>query len=78
MPRECQVFINPCTKDVIATSTAEALAMGKWVLLPDAPCNHFFASFPNALIYQTPSHFSRLLDWALAHEPGPLSDKDIW
>jgi digalactosyldiacylglycerol synthase len=72
-----QVFINPSTSDVVATTTAEALAMGKWVVVPDIACNAFFKQFRNCLTYKDAAGFVAAVDRALQKEPAPLSDSEL-
>ncbi|KAK9819394.1 hypothetical protein WJX81_002552 [Elliptochloris bilobata] len=74
--RPFRVFINPSTSDVVATTSAEALAMGKWLLCPVHPSNTFFATFANCLIYTSPANFAAQLRVAESADPGPLSGDD--
>mmetsp|Transcript_18964 Transcript_18964/g.26766 ORF Transcript_18964/g.26766 Transcript_18964/m.26766 type:complete len:945 (-) Transcript_18964:1343-4177(-) len=67
-----KVFINPSTSEVLCTTVAEALAMGKFVIVPSHPSNDFFAQFPNCLTYTSKEEFVGNLYYTLTHSPEPL------
>jgi len=73
-----KVFVNPSVSDVLCTAVAEALAMGKIVVLYDHPSNDFFRSFANCLIFKDAKDFSKQVKAALEMQPKPLSDEEAY
>jgi len=76
--RPFSCFVNPSCSEVLCTATAEALAMGKKVLIPRHPSNDFFEQFTNTEVYDDPSELFPRLRNALASPPAPLSAKELY
>lgn len=68
-----KIFINPSVSEVLCTVTAEALAMGKFVIIPRHPSNTFFESFENCLVYRSSLEFCQQLQFALSNQPRELN-----
>ena len=68
-----KIFVNPSISEVLCTTTAEALSMGKFAIIPVHPSNSFFMKFPNCLAYRNKFEFVASLRWAMTHEPEPLT-----
>ena len=71
--RSYKIFVNPSITEVLCTTTAEAIAMGKFVIIPVHPSNDFFVQFPNCLQYSSKEEFVTLLQYAMSHQPEPLT-----
>ena len=76
--RPFKVFINCSRSEVLCTGTAEALAMGKFALIPRHPSNVFFEEHPNCLVYESPNDFSRLLMLAMEAPPRPFPIAQVY
>ena len=70
---EYTIFLNPSVSEVLCTTTAEALAMGKFVILPHHSSNEFFFQFPNCYSYSSTEECLKHLDHCQNNDPVPLS-----
>ena len=70
-----KIFVNPSITEVLCTTSAEALAMGKFVVLPKHPSNQFFYQFPNCLAYNDMDEMVEHIKYAQGHNPVPLTEE---
>ena len=70
-----KVLVNPSVTEVLCTTVAEALAMGKFAVIPDHPSNKFFLQFPNCLAYKNKVEFVQHVAYALENEPEPMTEE---
>lgn len=70
------IFLNMSTSEVLCTTSAEALAMGKFVILPKHPSNEFFVQFSNCLAYTDLEDCLEKLRFAFSNKPEPLSEEE--
>ena len=71
-----KIFLNPSTSEVLCTTTAEALAMNKFAIIPRHPSNDFFLQFSNCLPYDTLEECADRMAWALDNSPNSLTDEE--
>ncbi len=71
-----RVLVNPSISEVLCTTVAEALAMGKWVVVARHPSNEYFYQFPSCLTFSSkdPKEFVASVMYALRHDPPPLPE----
>lgn len=72
-----KVFLNPSTTDVVCTTTAEALAMGKIVICADHVSNEFFKQFANCRTFKDGDSFVEVTRQSLTEQPAPLTDSQM-
>ncbi|CBN79076.1 Digalactosyldiacylglycerol synthase, family GT4 [Ectocarpus siliculosus] len=68
-----KTFVNPSESEVLCTTVAEALAMGKFVVIAEHASNEFFYQFPNTLKFKSQEEFNEQLSYSMTNEPVPLT-----
>lgn len=72
-----RTFVNPSKSEATCTCTAEALAMGKYVVLPVHTSNDFFRNFRNSVFYSSNAEFVDAIMYVQTHLPKPFSQLEM-
>ncbi len=67
--KDYKIFLNMSRSENSCTSTAEALGMGKFVIIPAIPSNDRYYKYRNCLSYTSPRGVGLWLDHALSCAP---------
>lgn len=71
-----KTFINASVSEGLCTTSMEALAMGKWLVIPEHPSNEFFYGFSNCLVYRDRESFVEVIQKTFEEMPTPLSGQE--
>ena len=66
-----KIFVNPSVSEVLCTTTAEALAMGKFVVLPCHASNDFFSRLCQCLVLLDPPRICGAIAICAPQRPRP-------
>lgn len=69
-----KIFINPSESEGLCTTTCEAVAMNKWVVLKEHCSNNYFKQFDNVLFYRDQRTFVSMISYAIDN-PVPIVSK---
>jgi len=64
-----RIFVNCSKSEYFCTTTANALVMQQWVVIPRHPSNRFFLQFKNCLAYDNFEELVTHLKFAFLNEP---------
>lgn len=67
--RGYRIFVNCSRSEYFCTTTANAIVMRQWAIVPRHPSNRFFYQFQNCLTYATLDEFVKRFHHARTHEP---------